>query len=814
MESVTDTDEDADEEARTTPGERFIDFVASSGYKDEPDTDEKNEPLLHRTTPVHRAAKRSTVNSFYSKYTTASTFNYIDEDGLTHFHVACQYGYEAIVAKFLELGQDPNCFSQETRDARYSETPLNLSLINNHQRVAELLLRSGADPNLCSQNGDVPLHIICESFDDSDDDEFVETFFAINDQLDNEVQVNAQNVQGDTPLLLALQTGNKKAVELLLQRDADPNVANASGFTPVYFIGTIDLAQTFFKINDERNRTVEVNVRNKWSNTPLHLYLAQTIVHKKAVCAGNHETVHVGARDNEEPDLHLNLAKMGDSRKAAELLLRRGADPNFINDQGDTCLHIICSNDDDDDDDIANMLFAICDENIRSSRSTLGTRRVGHRCTRRYLIATSTWRFSRSATSKTRTVKVDARDNEGKTPLHYAISHRHKKGVRITAEKKRRCECVRQLWIDSSLHTICMVDDDNGWAKMLFEISEEMNGLVQIDARGMCDFTPLHHALVKEELRPVAELLLRKGAATNLVDWEGFTPLHTVCKYADDEDRVRMLIDISNEEENKPLEVDARDKLGRTPLHLALARGNGQVVKYLLKLGADPNLADKSGFSPLHVVSKDLYDDAAFLTLFCDASKEVNRPLQLDAQDKNGWTPLQWAVANLFLNVVDVLLDQGADLSSFVFPSKSFFAERFGSISEMHELERIEFKLSVASKIVDVVERLEKKGYEFDRGNTLDIMSLFAEYELFDKSTDLEENCRSLLCIDCCTVAIYIGLYGSEKRAPITKITVFRSAASRRTHKHTPEMRKKAHIHSGATTTFIHAITKQLAKKE
>ncbi|CAB0031841.1 unnamed protein product [Trichogramma brassicae] len=967
----SDTDEDADEEARTTPGERFIDFVASSGYKDEPDTDEKNEPLLHRTTPVHRAAKRSTVNSLFEIYNSFDV-NYIDEDGLTHFHVACQYGYEAIVAKFLELGQDPNCFSQETRDARYSETPLNLSLINNHQRVAELLLRSGADPNLCSQNGDVPLHIICESFDDSDDDEFVETFFAINDQLDNEVQVNAQNIQGDTPLLLALKTGNKKAVELLLQRDADPNVANASGFTPVYFIGTIDLAETFFKINDERNRTVEVNVRNKWSNTPLHLYLAQTIVHKKAVCAGNHETVYVGARDNEEPDLHLNLAKMGDSRKAAELLLRRGADPNFINDQGDTCLHIICSNDDDDDDDIANMLFAICDEKhqivevdardkegrtplhaaifnsninmievlLRRGANPNSADKSGYTplhfvCLREYddvdlakrffeigekfnkplevdaqnnegwtplhaaifkgnanlvelLLRKNadpnslnkngetalhkiceanlddltvemlfeicdekkqsmqvdaldkmeapilTWltrtdlllcivvcqskyddvdllkmlfeaadkfnkplqvdardksnctplhlalncgheqiaewllrkgadlnlanaegstplhlisagkmdyvdllkAFFEISDEQTRPpVKVDARDNEGKTPLHYAISHRHKKVFELLLRRNADAN-VFDNYGSTALHTICMVNDDNGWAKMLFEISEEMNGLVQIDARGMCDFTPLHHALVKEELRPVAELLLRKGAATNLVDWEGFTPLHTVCKYADDEDRVRMLIDISNEE-NKPLEVDARDKLGRTPLHLALARGNGQVVKYLLKLGADPNLADKSGFSPLHVVSKDLYDDAAFLTLFCDASKEVNRPLQLDAQDKNGWDAFTMAVANLFLNVVDVLLDQGADLSSFVFPSKSFFAERFGSISEMHELERIEFKLSVASKIVDVVERLEKKGYEFDRGNTLDIMSLFAEYELFDKSTDL-----------------------------------------------------------------------------
>ncbi|KAL7304063.1 hypothetical protein TKK_0003527 [Trichogramma kaykai] len=121
--------------------------------------------------------------------------------------------------------------------------------------------------------------------------------------------------------------------------------------------------------------------------------------------------------------------------------------------------------------------------------------------------------------------------------------------------------------------------------------------------------------------------------------------------YADDEDRVKMLIDISNEE-NKPVEVDARDKLGRTPLHLALAKGSGQVVKYLLKLGADPNLADEDGFSPLHVISKDRYDDDELLkAAFFDTSKKVDRPVQVDVQDKNGRTPLQWAVANLFLNV-------------------------------------------------------------------------------------------------------------------------------------------------------------------
>uniref|UniRef100_A0ABD2WKK0 Uncharacterized protein n=1 Tax=Trichogramma kaykai TaxID=54128 RepID=A0ABD2WKK0_9HYME len=99
-----------------------------------------------------------------------------------------------------------------------------------------------------------------------------------------------------------------------------------------------------------------------------------------------------------------------------------------------------------------------------------------------------------------------------------------------------------------------------------------------------------------------------------------------------------MLIEISNEEK-KPVKVDARDKLGRTPLHLALAKETNR------------------------------YDDDKLLKLFFDTSKKVDRPVQVDVQDKNGRTPLQWTVANLFLNAVDVLTDRGADLSFFVFPS-------------------------------------------------------------------------------------------------------------------------------------------------
>ncbi|CAB0042720.1 unnamed protein product [Trichogramma brassicae] len=101
----------------------LVKFVVRSGYKDEPDLDEDTgEPLTRRTTALHRASRREFWPSFmiielfeiYDRF----DVNYTDEFGLTHFHVACEYGLEDVVEKFLKLGRvDPNCLEYVTGDS-------------------------------------------------------------------------------------------------------------------------------------------------------------------------------------------------------------------------------------------------------------------------------------------------------------------------------------------------------------------------------------------------------------------------------------------------------------------------------------------------------------------------------------------------------------------------------------------------------------------------------------------------------------------------------------------------------------------------
>jgi uncharacterized protein len=47
------------------------------------------------------------------------------------------------------------------------------------------------------------------------------------------------------------------------------------------------------------------------------------------------------------------------------------------------------------------------------------------------------------------------------------------------------------------------------------------------------------------------------------------------------------------------VDIDSRDSLGRTALMLATLRGHAEAVDILLDNGADPNVADHRGTTPL-----------------------------------------------------------------------------------------------------------------------------------------------------------------------------------------------------------------------
>uniref|UniRef100_A0ABD2X4U7 Uncharacterized protein n=1 Tax=Trichogramma kaykai TaxID=54128 RepID=A0ABD2X4U7_9HYME len=241
------------------------------------------------------------------------------------------------------------------------------------------------------------------------------------------------------------------------------------------------------------------------------------------------------------------------------------------------------------------------------------------------------------------------------------------------------------------------------------------------------DSSPLHSVLNHE--RPeLVELLLRNGANPNLASPAGLTVLHKIC--LDDDLSVELAKMVL---EYKPVEVDARDNNGCTPMHYAVDSANQSMVELLLRNGSDPNSPNLEGSTPLHVICDNRSDDAEFLEAFLKICKDTHQKLRIEARDKKGRTPLELAVGNILPNTVDVLLNQGAGLSSFVFPT----VKQFDEINDYRKHVWCS-KLLVASGLLMIVERLEKRGYELVQSDALTIMEFFTKYDLRE-SSDVEE---------------------------------------------------------------------------
>ncbi|CAB0036163.1 unnamed protein product [Trichogramma brassicae] len=190
------------------------------------------------------------------------------------------------------------------------------------------------------------------------------------------------------------------------------------------------------------------------------------------------------------------------------------------------------------------------------------------------------------------------------------------------------------------------------------------------------DDTPFHSAL-NHKHRSVAELLLKRGADTSLADGHGYTPLRSIVDMRRDDafDLARLLFEIGDEK-RRPLRVDVRDQFGNTPLLSAIENGYENLTELLLRRGADPNLPDKDESTPLHEICNRREDDDGLAETFFRTCDCMKRKVRIDAKDDSNRTPLQLAVANLLPRVVDAILNRGADISKFVFPTESHFGER------------------------------------------------------------------------------------------------------------------------------------------
>lgn len=142
---------------------------------------------------------------------------------------------------------------------------------------------------------------------------------------------------------------------------------------------------------------------------------------------------------------------------------------------------------------------------------------------------------------------------------------------------------------------------------------------------------PVHQAVTVRNPK-VMRWLLNAGANIETKDDKGNTALSRAA-FRGDLPMVKMLLDAGA---NK----DSRNQEGKTPLRLAIAsifsNKAREIAMTLIRGGADVNLADNDGISPLHVAV--VCNMREIIEALCNANAELN------PRNEEGETPLEWAI--------------------------------------------------------------------------------------------------------------------------------------------------------------------------
>jgi ankyrin repeat protein len=391
--------------------------------------------------------------------------------------------------------------------------------------------------------------------------------------------INAAQTGGTTPLNNAARSGQIKVATYLLDHGADINLASVGKDTPLLAAaGAGNRAMVELLLS----RGADVNAKDNAGETALHQAAKHGFQAVTEVLLANHADVNAPSVGGTTP---LCSAVQGGRVKIVQMLLGAGANVNYKQSDGNTVLN--------------------------------------------YALKTSPEIFK---------VLLDAganpntEDAEGRTPLSYAVERDTSEVVKLLLVAKADPNGGK---LDAPLLAAIGAKDVTT-AELLLQAGANPNTIgnqrVSVYFKGSMHLgnnhpsvSPLFLAVSLDQL-PTVQLLLKYKADPNESQTDGQPLLFSALSHTN---ILEALLDAGA----KVDPVSTLDDLQRTPLCVAANQNNAPAVEILLKHGANPNVCNQDGSTPLHWAAYQLADSKVFELLLANKADP-------NVRNRDGVTPL------------------------------------------------------------------------------------------------------------------------------------------------------------------------------
>ncbi|MFB0566615.1 MAG: ankyrin repeat domain-containing protein [Candidatus Aminicenantaceae bacterium] len=252
----------------------------------------------------------------------------------------------------------------------------------------------------------------------------VKTLISNNKEL-----INMKSEKGQTPLHLAVQTGSQEIVAFLISQGADINAKDSEGNTPL-------LTALAFKKTDTAkfllSKGADVKIKNAQDEPAIIVALRHGLNELVAQILDKGQDVNERFRGNFTT---LLMATITGDKEVVKLLLDRGADVNVVAQEGDMTITPMYAAIFLGHKDVVDLLLSReVDKEFREKP------------TGRTLLHIATLKGVRDIVGLLINAgyDVNATDNGGKTPLHYAAQHGHKKITELLIQNGARAKNLKE----------------------------------------------------------------------------------------------------------------------------------------------------------------------------------------------------------------------------------------------------------------------------------------------------------------------------------------------------------------------------------